>query len=87
MTSRCPWTGEPLTASAVAAHQKKFASSSARNEAHQAARKYAEHMIEAGFLTWATIREWHDRQKLSASSPCTGPSEQNAAGPLASAQP
>lgn len=70
-SGRCPWTGEPLPAVAPRAQRKKFASTSARNEAHTAARKFAEHLIAQGFLTWETIRQWHDGHKLAGEAPCT----------------
>lgn len=65
---RCPWTGQQFEPVTRGGHKKVFANSTARAEAHKAARNYTEHLIESGFLTWEGLREWYrSRTKESAS--------------------
>lgn len=65
----CPWTGETFKPVTRGGHEKRFASPTAKTEAHKAARMYCEALIDTGFLTWAQLREWYDRQQGGETAP------------------
>jgi hypothetical protein len=63
MTKRCVWSGRSFPAVTRGGQEKVFADDRARAEAHLAARKYAEAMIDSGLLSWEQIKRWYDRHK------------------------
>lgn len=69
--TKCPWTGQEFKAVTRGANEKVFATDQARAEAHKAARLFTEHLIESGFMSWASLRRWYDAQKNPARSPYT----------------
>ncbi len=69
----CPWTGRIFPAQIRGGNKKVFVDSSARAEAHKAARLFAEHLIAQGFLTWADVRRWYAQQSGGLAAPCTTP--------------
>jgi len=70
-TATCPWTGRKFPALERGGNKKVFFDSSARAEAHKAARLYAEHLIEQGFLTWAEVQRWYGSHARTSVAPCT----------------
>jgi hypothetical protein len=52
-------------------HAKKFASPTAKAEAHTAQRLFAAAMIEAGLLSWDALRKWCRAQKAGSPSNTT----------------
>lgn len=86
MITRCAWTGAEFAAVKRWPHPKKFASASAKTEAHKAARLYTEHMIEQGFLTWDAVRRWYDGHRNGENPSCTTPAPAERPGPMADTQ-
>lgn len=68
----CPWTGRQFPASSRGGNERVFFDDKARAAAHQAARRYTEHLIESGFLTWAELKRW-DAARNGAGASYTTP--------------
>ena len=66
--SRCPWTGVEFEPAKSGGYDKVFADAAARAEAHKAARRYTNWLLDAGHLTWEQLRRWSDRQNSEGAS-------------------
>lgn len=66
--TRCLWTGALFEPVNTGGNEKVFVSSAARAEAHKAARLYTEHLIERGFMSWESLRQWFDARQLGEPS-------------------
>lgn len=77
--TRCPWTGLEFEPVKRGAHEKLFATDAARAEAHKAARQFTEHLIENGFMSWASLRAWYLGQQNPATPSNTTPRKRRTA--------
>lgn len=61
--TKCLWTGQEFPQIKRGANEKVFVNDRARAEAHLAARRFTEYLIDSGFMSWEGLRQWHDAQQ------------------------